>query len=410
MEKNMSGAESREKVEYAIVAVLSILMYLILMWILTGNGLFSHNTYNSYALQAESWCKGRLDLGQNYSFLELAFYKGKYYVSFPPFPSYLLLPFALFLGSNTPDFLLLWMADVVTVLYLYKLALSFKLSPKLSALTAVFVMLGTNVTFNMLNPWVWFWAQTLCFMLAVMAVYYAYRGKGGWALFFWACSVGCRPMQALYVPVLLVILFRKEREKFPERSFFQILWRRIYWAIPAGVVAASYMILNFLRFDNPFEFGHNYLPEFVEAEHGQFSLFYLSNNWKMLWHGIQFDEEGRMIIDHFGNLNFMIVSPFVIFALCMLVCMLLKRQWRTVGAMLCVLALSAGYLLVTMLHRTMGGWHFGNRYTNDILPWIYLTVVWGLSREEKMGKYQVPLAVFGMCLSAVGLVIVYNGL
>lgn len=96
MEKNMSGAESREKVEYAIVAVLSILMYLILMWILTGNGLFSHNTYNSYALQAESWCKGRLDLGQNYSFLELAFYKGKYYVSFPPFPSYLLLPFALF--------------------------------------------------------------------------------------------------------------------------------------------------------------------------------------------------------------------------------------------------------------------------------------------------------------------------
>ena len=155
MEKNMSGAESREKVEYAIVAVLSILMYLILMWILTGNGLFSHNTYNSYALQAESWCKGRLDLGQNYSFLELAFYKGKYYVSFPPFPSYLLLPFALFWGSNTPDFLLLWMADVVTVLYLYKLALSFKLSPKLSALTAVFVMLGTNVTFNMLNPWVW---------------------------------------------------------------------------------------------------------------------------------------------------------------------------------------------------------------------------------------------------------------
>ena len=148
----------------------------------------------------------------------------------------------------------------------------------------------------------------------------------------------------------------------------------------------------------------------MEAEHGQFSLFYLSNNWKMLWHGIQFDEEGRMIIDHFGNLNFMIVSPFVIFALCMLVCMLLKRQWRTSGAMLCVLALSAGYLLVTMLHRTMGGWHFGNRYTNDILPWIYLTVVWGLSREEKMGKYQVPLAVFGMCLNAVGLVIVYNGL
>ena len=45
-------------------------------------------------LQAQSWLEGRLDLGKDYPYLELAVFGGKYYVSFPPFPSYIMFPFA----------------------------------------------------------------------------------------------------------------------------------------------------------------------------------------------------------------------------------------------------------------------------------------------------------------------------
>ncbi|MCR5502465.1 MAG: hypothetical protein K6F53_05625 [Lachnospiraceae bacterium] len=466
--------KDRQVIEYGIVAVLSVLGYLILMWIFTGRGPFSHNTYNSYALQAEAWTRGHLDLGENYSYLELAIFNGKYYVSFPPFPSYILFPLAFIFGSNTPDHLLIWIEDLVTVVYLYRLALRFIRKPQLCALTAIFVMLGTNATFNLLNPWVWFAAQTLCFMLAVMAIWYACEGKGGLSLFLWACSVGCRPMQALFLPVFLIILYGKEcrielrevaavkkkkpvmeeeEDRFDRRpedvaaevaekeakmkelsesgadsaaeeaepvtelkeviirpTLLDILKKRWKWAIPAGIVALSYMILNYARFGSITEFGHNYLPEFMEAEHGQFDLFYLKNNFHMLLNLPSFDGEKRMEIDHFGNLNFMIASPFIIFALAMIIVMLVKKQWKLAAFDGVVLVPCSAYLFVTIMPKTMGGWHFGNRYTNDILPWLYLTVALALGKAPEAGKYQIPVCIFGMCLNAVGLVVVYNGM
>lgn len=47
--------------------------------------LLDNHHWDSYTLQALSWREGRADLGRNYSYLEIAEYQGKFYVSFPPF-------------------------------------------------------------------------------------------------------------------------------------------------------------------------------------------------------------------------------------------------------------------------------------------------------------------------------------
>lgn len=402
--------DKQKRWEYGIIVITSVLLYLFLMCWLTGYGPLKQNVYNSYALQADSWRQGRLDLGQDYPYLELAVYNGKYYVSFPPFPSYILFPLTFIFGSNTPDALLMWFISLLSAGYLYRLALQFRLSEPLSALTTLTVILGSNATFNMLNPGAWFFAQNLCFLLAVMTIYYAGNGKGGWALFFWACSVGCRPMQIFFLPVVLLILYIVEKKKSPELSGEKIVSNKIYWGIPAGCVALTYMVLNYLRFGSIIEFGHNYLPEFIRAEHGQFSVKYMSENLKSLLHFFQFDESGKIVIDHFGNLSFMLASPCVIFAILTLLACILKKEYRIVIFQSGIIACAIAYLAVTIMHKTMGGWHFGNRYANDILPWIYLATVLGLSRVEKLGKYQIPIAVFGLCLNAIGNVVVYNGL
>ena len=402
--------DKQKRWEYGIIVITSVLLYLFLMCWLTGYGPLKQNVYNSYALQADSWRQGRLDLGQDYPYLELAVYNGKYYVSFPPFPSYILFPLTFIFGSNTPDALLMWFISLLSAGYLYRLALQFRLSEPLSALTTLTVILGSNATFNMLNPGAWFFAQNLCFLLAVMTIYYAGNGKGGWALFFWACSVGCRPMQIFFLPVVLLILYIVEKKKSPELSGKKIVSNKIYWGIPASCVALTYMVLNYLRFGSIIEFGHNYLPEFIRAEHGQFSVKYMSENLKSLLHFFQFDESGKIVIDHFGNLSFMLVSPCVIFAILTLLACILKKEYRIVIFQSGIIACAISYLAVTIMHKTMGGWHFGNRYANDILPWIYLATVLGLSRVEKLGKYQIPIAVFGLCLNAIGNVVVYNGL
>ena len=402
--------DKQKRWEYGIIVITSVLLYLFLMCWLTGYGPLKQNVYNSYALQADSWRQGRLDLGQDYPYLELAVYNGKYYVSFPPFPSYILFPLTFIFGSNTPDALLMWFISLLSAGYLYRLALQFRLSEPLSALTTLTVILGSNATFNMLNPGAWFFAQNLCFLLAVMTIYYASNGKGGWALFFWACSVGCRPMQIFFLPVVLLILYIGEKKKSPELSGKKIVSNKIYWGIPAGCVALTYMVLNYLRFGSIIEFGHNYLPEFIRAEHGQFSVKYMSENLKSLLHFFQFDESGKIVIDHFGNLSFMLASPCVIFAILTLLACILKKEYRIVIFQSGIIACAIAYLAVTIMHKTMGGWHFGNRYANDILPWIYLATVLGLSRVEKLGQYQIPIAVFGLCLNAIGNVVVYNGL
>ena len=91
-----------EKVDWIYVIVpLALLGTFWVIAAFAGQWPWQSNPYNSYALQTDSWLKGRLDLGQNYEWLELAIYQGKYFVSFPPFPSYVLIPFVVLFGTNT---------------------------------------------------------------------------------------------------------------------------------------------------------------------------------------------------------------------------------------------------------------------------------------------------------------------
>ena len=91
---------------YALLA-LSILAAYGAVWMFTDKTPWMHTAYCSYALQAERWLSGHLDLGQDYPWLELAIYQGKYYVSFPPLPTLLVMPFvALFGVDGTPEYLI----------------------------------------------------------------------------------------------------------------------------------------------------------------------------------------------------------------------------------------------------------------------------------------------------------------
>ena len=395
--------------EYGLLTVVSLLCYLFVLQLLTGQYLWEHNTYNTYALQADSWRQGRLDLGENYSWLEIAEYNGKYYCSFPPFPSYVLFPLTLIFGSNTPDGLVLLFFDVMAVVFLYKIAITLKLSPRAAALSALFFSICTNMTFVFFVPSVWFFAQTLSYSLATAAIYYALKGKGSLSLFLWSCGVGCRPMQAFFVPVLLLILYQKEREKHPEEKWYMLILNKADWGLPALGVAISYMVLNYLRFGNIVEFGHNYLPEFV-YEHKQFSTDYLANNFKMLMNLPDFTEEGRMLIDHFGNLNFLWVNPPILIAVFGIIFACIKKEKKAALLGGVTILLSVVYLIVTMMHATMGGWHFGNRYTNDILPWLFVCFMLVLAKHNRLVKWQIPFAIWGILFNVVGTIIVYNGL
>lgn len=407
--KQVKLSRNRDDITAFLSIIFCMIMVYCVVWAFTGMWPWTKNHYNSYSLQAARWLQGHLDLGSNYSHLEIAEYQGKFFVSFPPFPSYVMLPFVLLFGTNTPDGWIALAVSIVGALYVFKLLKHFDIRGNRAIFWTLFVTVGTNMLFISVNGWVWFIAQNLCFMLSVMSIYYAVTNRGGLSLAFWACSVGCRPFNALYAPVLLYILYRNLKDENPKLSFFQIVGVKWKWAIAPCVIAASYMILNYLRFDSILEFGHNYLPEFQEALKGQFHLDYMKTNLPLLLKLPSANAKQIIQFPKFNGTAFYLVTPVFFSYVIYLIYGIIKR--KTVNKILIWLipCTVIFHLLCLTAHKTMGGFHFGNRYPLDALPYAFLALLYMMPQEDKIEKLQYPLAVLGLLINVVGTCATYNG-
>lgn len=369
----------------------------------TGMWWTSANPYNSYVLQTQRWLGGHLDLGRAYSHLEIAEYGGRYFISFPPFPSYVMLPFVLIFGTKTPEGLIALAVTLTGAAYLYNIFRHFEFEGRRAVFWTLFTYIGSNMLFICTNAWVWFIAQNMCFTLCTAALYYALKGKGGISLALWACAVGCRPINALYIVLLLYILIKKRAdEKQP------IVCRKtLLWLIAPFVIAVSYMTLNYARFGSVLEFGHNYLPEFVEAENGQFSLDYVRDNLPNLFRFPKVSD-GKWQYPKFNGMAFFFVTPLFAAHFVKLIRCAVSKQKVDEVMMWGIPVLIALHFLFLTMHRTMGGYQFGNRYTLDALPFAALAVAALSDKYGKSEHWYIPLMLLGLCVNIVGTIAVYN--
>lgn len=365
------------------------------IWLFTGNSPFSANPYNSYMLQAQAWKKGSLDLGINYEHLEIALFNGKYFISFPPFPSMVYFPFVL-LSIPLNEGLIALLFAFAGGIFTYKILKSRGIAGNVSTLLTILCVCGSNLLFVSTNAWVWFIAQNMCFALTTGAIYYAINNKGGISFTLLACAVGCRPFQILYFPVLCMILMKQN-----DRSI-KLFFRKYYWFAGAALIGIFYMWLNYMRFGDIFEFGHNYLPEFTESQYGQFNIKYLKNNLWSLIRLPEFNENGTMVFPQFDGINIFLVSP--VFAL------MLYSFFRDIknGCLIktaAILTILTEIICITM-HKTMGGWHFGNRYINDCLPMAILIL--SLSyKNNTVSKSLIIVTIAGVLINTAGTVACY---
>lgn len=390
-----------------VMAPLCVLAALFVMAMFTGLWPNQSNQYRTYALQACAWLEGRLDLGQDYPWLELAIYEGRYYVSFPPFPSYVLLPFAAVCGVNTPDHWISLVTTLIGVFYavrLYRLAAGTRRNLTFFVL---FLYLSNGYLFIGMQGYVWFIAQTMCFTLSLMALTYAAEGKGGLSLTCWACAVGCRPMVVLYLPLLAYMIVSKRRA-MGEGGVLAQVRRHWYWAIGPLVLAASYMTLNYLRFGSVIEFGHSYLPEFMRTPEGQFDLSYLAGNLSNLLRLPEAGENGKLSFYKFDTMAFYLIDPILVAGLAAVAYAAVKKR-RGNGAILVMTpVLAIAYVLILCMHKTLGGWQFGNRYLLDLLPYLFYGMLVLKPEGEGFAKACAPLMVLGAVINLLGSVATYN--
>ncbi len=372
-----------------ILIAFAVLIVHAVIWMFSGNSPLSANPYNSYLLQAQAWRDGSLDLGRGYAHLELAEYDYRFFVSFPPFPSVVYFPFVL-LGIPVFEGLFALAFSIGGAVITYMILKSEGVYSKRALLYTLLFCCGSNLLFVSIDAWVWFIAQNMCYTLTAAAIYCALKKRGFLSFLLWSFAVGCRPFQVLYFPLLCMILYRRcEKGVFIKR----------YWQFfGAAAVAAFYMWLNYARFGNIFEFGHNYLPEFVEAKNGQFSLSYLKNNIYSLIRLPKIADNGALKMQQFDGMNMLFASP--VFAAAGIMCF--KKNNGTLKWTAAVLL--AAELFLICCHKTMGGWQFGNRYTNDVLPFALFII----AVSDKKQSDSLPLALltlYGIIFNVCGTVL-----
>ena len=387
------------------ITPLTVLLAMLSVSAFTGFWPWSDNPYSSYILQAQSWLSGRLDLGQDYPWLELAIRDGKYYVSFPPFPSYVLLPFVAVLGENAPDTLIAWTVPLIGVATAVRLCRLLGASVRSSVFWSLFLYLGSGYLFIGQTSWVWFIAQTMAFTLSLLSLTCALENRGGFSLSFWACSVGCRPLNVIYLPLLFYLLRQNEKTE----SIPRWILRHLIWAVGPCLIGGSYMLLNYLRFGSPIEFGHNYLPEFVRAPQGQFSLSYVPEHLLLLLRLPEVDPQtGALVFAHLETNLFLLICPMSISFVISWIHGLRHRVRSDLPLLIGLPLLLLLHTLLTCMHRTLGGFQFGNRYFVDLLPFLLLGLVSWKNADERFDLTQLPLLAIGTFLNLLGTVMAYH--
>ncbi|MGN0182257.1 MAG: hypothetical protein ACI4DP_07615 [Candidatus Ornithomonoglobus sp.] len=398
----------KKDIDYGSIFLLglSVLAVFFLIWTFTGKWPWVGQPYNSYMLQARSWLEGRLDLGKDYPYLELAVFEGKYFVSFPPFPSYLMFPFALIHWYTADGFIALASA-IIGAVYAFKIMELYGIKKERAVFFAAFLTIGSNWIFTAQTAWVWFIAQNLAFTFSLMALYYAADSKIGLSLTFWACAVGCRPLQALYLPVILYLFLKRYKKENPEDKLTDVIKKKWKCAVPMALIALSYMILNFARFGNPLEFGHNYLPEFTRTTTGQFNIAYMKENLPKLLRLPVISFKKAWEYQSAEGTCMLLVSPIFISYIVYVIRSFIRKDNSDKKLVILAFAMLLLELVFTAAHKTMGGAQFGNRYTNDVLPLVFITLAAVLPEKKPWEKYNAVLLLMGLTINIIGSVLFY---
>ena len=394
--KQKFGFLRRDKTPLLLIVAMAALWAV--MCVLTGSSFAGATPYNTYTRQAMAWRDGLLHLPEDVPYLELAVYEGEYYVSFPPLPSVVLLPLTFIFGWDTPDNLLMKLYAVGACLLLYA-ALKRRGYRKWDAGVFSFLLCFSSSLLPLtLSGAVWYHAQVLAFFLTTAAVSLLILDHPTLALLSYALSVACRPFNALYaLPLFTAYLMMNRRAGKTVKAMARALVPGVCLGL---CVAFGIGMYNYVRFGNPLEFGHNYLPEFSFQGGIQFSIDHVAKNLKRFLWGLPVNSEGE--VEKFGY-SMLIACPTLVLMLYWFMEDLFRRRMRVEKIVVLLTCIANAFLL--LLHRTFGGYQLGARYAVDLVPYTFFYLL--LTPEKKRSnvvELLILLAVLGFTAWAATIV------
>lgn len=380
-----------------------------LIWLLSagvyfttsGAELFSsgaeHHYGNHYVHLARSILHGQLHIvgnsppgGNDY-----AVYQDRWYVSFPPFPALVLLPFVAIWDLATPDRLIWILFAGLSPALLYSLLRFLREQGRSQRsvsdnllLTALFAF-GSVYYFSAVQGTVWFAGHVVVCALSCLYLLWSIDARRPLAA---GITLGLafisRPTTAPLAIFFLAEVLRVSRT--PQSRIRPILW----FGLPIALIGALSMWLNYVRFDNVFEFGHRYLNIRWQPridKWGLFSYHYLARNLAVFAASLPWLLKSAPFVQISGHgLALWFTTPN-----------LLAIFWprRTSSTMRGLYFAAAAVALFDLCYQNTGWVQFGYRFALDYMVVLIALLALG---GRRFGPGFIALAVFAIAVNTFG--------
>ncbi|HET6584492.1 MAG TPA: hypothetical protein VFG69_13615 [Nannocystaceae bacterium] len=318
--------------------------------------------------------------------------KDTWYVSFPPGPAAVMLPFVAVFGLRTPDILLTLLAGALVPLVLVRLldrergTDAGKGREHLWAAAAW--TFGSPAALLAANGRVWFTAQIFGALFLALYLSAGWRARRPALAGLWlAIAIACRPIN--HLPAIVVFLWfwwRQGRDRRALVAFFA----------PLVIVGIAVAWLNTVRFGDPFEFGHRFLDVRWQArmqEHGMFALRYLQRNLEcLLWLMPTWQSGMPWLRVSIHGTALWLGSPWIVLAA-------LARERFDGRAVLWLAAL--GSAIPSLFYQNSGQIQFSYRFAVDWLPLVLVAIAMGGGlRRRVLAPLLVVIAIAVQCWGA----------
>ncbi len=301
-----------------------------------------------------------------------------HFISFPPFPAIVMLPFAAVFGYDTNDVLItVLIGGLNAVLLFWFLQLLVRRghsrrSLRDNAILTLAFAFGTVAFFSSVRGEVWFSALiiglaiNIGFMMAALDLRYP-------ALAGLLLGLGF----ATRTPILFCGMFFAWQLFFPGNVWRGGRWPAIVktgirFAVPLGAVLALLAWYNAARFGDPAEFGHAYLSGGAGDRvrtYGMFSFAYLNRNLLSAFVAMpRFMTEAPYVMISNHGIGMLATTPFLAFLL-----------WpREKSALRTALWLAVAAAAIPGLFYQNTGWvQFGFRFALDYMPYLFALLAIG---------------------------------
>jgi hypothetical protein len=381
--------------------------------------LTDHTPYNHFALLADAWLHGRLDLGgppPDYAGNnDFALYHGKWYVPFPPLPAALILPLVYLAGDvervRDAQFFV-WLAPIgpaLTFVVLEKLRGRGRSErSRLENLGLTLCLgLGSVYFFTAVQGSVWFAAHVVAMAFTAGYVLFAIDadrpllagillGLGFWArstllfagAFFlceaWrVCQRSAPNDQGTTSGPWLARAWRSTDVRRLLR-----LWAT--FALPMLMLFGLQLLHNRARFDNPFDVGYRHLQIAWQGRIERWGLFhyhYLAKNLGVVLTSLPWIQPFR-INDH--GLALWLTTPLFLYLL---------RPARPKPGFAGLLLSAACVGVPELFYQNTGWMQFGYRFSNDYAVFLFVALALSGTRFRvlfwALGAWCIAVNSFG---------------